>query len=999
MSGRSVDVDEANRQLLELDKGLRATDLGEQCEAIVGVARVLEKYPLPVIVNSALLKLADEFRSKNNLIRGHVAGVLSQCSAQLNRVINVDELVMRIFIVSHSNDSVARSLALTALGALALIAKDKKTVHNAVLNALSATDEIEVDAAIGAAARFCSVSSEFASALCTRIGPMCRGHDTPPLVKLRLLQLLALMHHSAQLCKEARETLVELLVVAPTRPFTAAILSTLTRLVLASQDGLSEQVGLLIQFVQIDPRDAVRCAALDGLALLAQQIPYDEAMWASEGCLDALTELVSDASPSVAVRAVVVLRALARPRWPLCAAFHALLASSNPSKQTEAAAMQMDTDSASARAVVSTSPDGSDDSKLAALVALLFRIVAPASPEQSPLAPHPPFELIVVVIELLTNILVSVLPGVSGHSHEQTWPQATLRALFLHVAARVSQPAQASRLKRLLKCSVDLCTTYPLQLVSTSLQLALFLAPHASPANLSLLLQACTATLKVRHARATTAQMHAFLRDALANGSAAAHFYGLARLLLISSSAWQFDTSSEVRSDITATILQHLPEDSSANMWPFYVLAKAALQNGHFELSSALLPRLLERTASEHTALWISGLLELSASESLIANASSLPDTGSSQTQQLSQALASLRQAAAKFTAASSPKFSWSLQLQLLQLRITHVEIFSSIASLLRRTQLCVEAEKLSASVAHSVVATQTALVNLENAYERLCRTAIDMDAQSLSIISTQTALCAILRQALGSLQASGGCETDMETNQPPSRDSTEVYSIVDSAVAQLPAATDSLGERLEAVTEIFRRYALGARVPILPVFFASQKLTRIEMTVSPSPSPTESTVTTKQSDLLLRVEGVVQQHVSAPHQIRHLVVTFTCTSIEGDGEAAMPLLPFRAADELVTTLRNAQDPLISNTSFDNPIALLSARTSVLRTAYEATPSTQDGYFAVTIPVRYTQLARLSTSAGAQCTRHVSIDIVARDADDVTWDVGLRSAFLLKFEL
>lgn len=53
---------DANSVLTELDKGLRSTKIGEQCEAIVRFPKLFEKYPFPILINSSFLKLADFFR-------------------------------------------------------------------------------------------------------------------------------------------------------------------------------------------------------------------------------------------------------------------------------------------------------------------------------------------------------------------------------------------------------------------------------------------------------------------------------------------------------------------------------------------------------------------------------------------------------------------------------------------------------------------------------------------------------------------------------------------------------------------------------------------------------------------------------------------------------------------------------------------------------------------------------------------------------------------------
>ncbi|KAL3197580.1 hypothetical protein MRX96_044848 [Rhipicephalus microplus] len=58
---------DANSALTELDKGLRSGRLGEQCETIVRFPRLFEKYPFPILINSACLKLAEVFRGGQQL--------------------------------------------------------------------------------------------------------------------------------------------------------------------------------------------------------------------------------------------------------------------------------------------------------------------------------------------------------------------------------------------------------------------------------------------------------------------------------------------------------------------------------------------------------------------------------------------------------------------------------------------------------------------------------------------------------------------------------------------------------------------------------------------------------------------------------------------------------------------------------------------------------------------------------------------------------------------
>lgn len=59
------------------------------------------------------------FLCRNNFLRVWVLRVCQQSEKHLDKILNVDEFVKRIFQVMHSNDPVARALTLRTLGAVA----------------------------------------------------------------------------------------------------------------------------------------------------------------------------------------------------------------------------------------------------------------------------------------------------------------------------------------------------------------------------------------------------------------------------------------------------------------------------------------------------------------------------------------------------------------------------------------------------------------------------------------------------------------------------------------------------------------------------------------------------------------------------------------------------------------------------------------------------------------------------------------------------------------
>ncbi|CAB1340469.1 unnamed protein product [Coregonus sp. 'balchen'] len=243
---------DANSALMELDKGLRSGKLGEQCEAVVLFPKLFQKYPFPILINSAFLKLADIFRLGNNFLRLCVLKVTQQSEKHLEKILNVDEFVKRVFSVIHSNDPVARAITLRMLGSLATIIPERKNAHHSVHQSLDSHDNVEVEAAIFASACFSAQSKDFAAGICNKISEMIQGLDTPVDLKLKLIPMLQHMHHNASLASSSRELLQQLVTSYPSTPM----------------------LQLLLQYLKDDPRKAVKRLAIQDLKLLAKKAPH-----------------------------------------------------------------------------------------------------------------------------------------------------------------------------------------------------------------------------------------------------------------------------------------------------------------------------------------------------------------------------------------------------------------------------------------------------------------------------------------------------------------------------------------------------------------------------------------------------------------------------------------------------------------------------------------------------------------------------------------------------
>ncbi|KAL1464671.1 hypothetical protein WDU94_004298 [Cyamophila willieti] len=238
---------DANSALAELEKGLRSSKIGEQCEAIVRFPTLFEKYPFPILINSSFLKLADVFRGGNNFLRFWILRVCQQSEKHLDKILNIDEFVKRIFAVIHSNDPIARALSLKVLGSVAGIIPGHAQIHHSVRSSLDSNNMVEVEAAIYAAIQFAAVSKTFAVSMCNKMSTMIQGLSTPVNMKLQLIPVLQHMHHDTTTAAMVRILCTQLLNNYPAaRDFTLVILNTLTELSLATLVDIPSQVSLVL---------------------------------------------------------------------------------------------------------------------------------------------------------------------------------------------------------------------------------------------------------------------------------------------------------------------------------------------------------------------------------------------------------------------------------------------------------------------------------------------------------------------------------------------------------------------------------------------------------------------------------------------------------------------------------------------------------------------------------------------------------------------------------
>ncbi|XP_061713902.1 integrator complex subunit 7 [Cydia pomonella] len=296
---------DANSALTELDKGLRSGKVGEQCEAIVRFPRLFEKYPFPILINSSFLKLADVFRMGNNFLRLWVLRVCQQSEKHLDKILNVDEFLRRVFSVLHSNDPVARALALRTLGAVAGIIPERQNVHHAIRRGLDSHDNVEVEAAIYATTRFAAHSNAFAVAMCNKLSDMVECESTGAERRAKLVRALRTVHGGAVRAGGVLKLLRSLLERFPSSSSVRAAISALTAIAHDTVVHVPDQVELLLSIATNDARSSVRRAALLGLKTLAQHA----ALWPAAS-VQALVRTAADADPKHTMLCLEVMQIL-----------------------------------------------------------------------------------------------------------------------------------------------------------------------------------------------------------------------------------------------------------------------------------------------------------------------------------------------------------------------------------------------------------------------------------------------------------------------------------------------------------------------------------------------------------------------------------------------------------------------------------------------------------------------------------------------------------------
>uniref|UniRef100_A0A8D0CIW1 Integrator complex subunit 7 n=1 Tax=Scleropages formosus TaxID=113540 RepID=A0A8D0CIW1_SCLFO len=825
---------DANSALMELDKGLRSGKLGEQCEAVVLFPKLFQKYPFPILINSAFLKLADVFRLGNNFLRFCVLKVTQQSEKHLEKILNVDEFVKRIFSVIHSNDPVARAITLRMLGSMASIIPERKNAHHSIRQSLDSHDNVEVEAAIFAAASFSAQSKDFAAGICNKISEMIQGLDTPVDLKLKLIPMLQHMHHDASLASNSRQLLQQLVTSYPSTQMVIVTLHTFTQLATSSLIDIPKQIQLLLHYLREDPRKAVKRLSIQDLKLLAKKAPH---LWTKENtqvphlttlCDCALTipynslklgmlSVLSTLSGTIAIKQYFSPGAGSTP---------------TPSRPTD---------------LVRLAQECCYHSNLA-------------------VAAHG--------VTVLSNIAISGLEKDSLQLEQDT--VLGVESLLVLCSQDDGTSAQAT-LKTALACLAKLLKSQP----------------HLSQAAVEFLLCQLhsardSARVLMCHALAAIAMQQPVLGEGMLGdlldlykvaGTSASDkqqelLVSLATVIFVSSQA---SLSAEVKT----VIKQEL--ENVANCWTVYRIARQASRMGCHQLSSELYQSLRTRVASEHFYFWLNSLKEFSQAEQCLSGLANGDYSGAMGA--IADALRSYQKGIASLTAASTPLSPLAFQCEYVKLRIDMLQALSQLictCNSLKTSPPPAIATTIALASGNELqrcgrISTQMRLSmdefrNLATRYADLYQSSFDADSATLRNVelypskhNNSIAIFLLLSfqeySTLGQMQAESEYERRM-------------MSVFNHVLEEV----ETLSRKHPPVSYLHTRCLCDAVIALLKVplsferyFFQKLQSTSIKLALSPSPrSPTEPIAVQNNQQLTLKVEGVVQ-HGSAPGLFRKI--------------------------------------------------------------------------------------------------------------------------------
>lgn len=844
---------DANSALIELDKGLRSSRVGEQCEAIVRFPRLIEKYPFPILINSSFLKLADVFRLGNNFLRLWVLRVCQQTEKHIDKILNIDEFVRRIYSVIHSNDPVARGLTLRTLGSVARIIPERGQVHHSIRTSLDSHNAVEVESAIYAAAQFAAQSKSFAVSMCSKISNMIRGISTDVVMKLELIPILKHMHHDTTTATMVRTLCTDLLEKYPAQDFVLVTLKTLNQLALSILVDVPKQIELLLKYLSEDKRPLVCKCAISGL----YQIAKEGAHFWSEQTINHLVSFCEDLNVHNNLKADAINVFVPLTKSPAICQFHYSI---------DSPLMKMCIAESSS---LHQSVAGNAVKVLTNIACYCF--------EEDILSENDANTLKVCILSYLLSVL--------SYGHQQDDNLEKLSYEEQHLIQNIlksnnvdepmdvdksqeSYEKTSSYLRDGLRSSVMLCKANK-NLIPDFVSLVVKpLQQDGSELN-PLLCEAIAAFGGILPGTLLPF-LPIFIKrlvDLIKNKNPESVSTTILLCTVIFQSIAGYDEHDEVKRVINEVI-------KNTDLWSNYKIGRAAVRYGHFNISSRIFGSLNNRVGSEQMHFWLAALETISTAESQLA--SSNP---SKLLSNLGQSISTYYRAIAALKAAS---LMLIFQTEYTRLRCELLQCFMRLLSTCN--SFCTTPPPAIASAI--VQATRDEMQSYghitnqlrkrakefkgcADLYWRLYQSAFDADPNTLYHLQLLQHLCLLMAHNIESVAVPNKCESPVLDSELEKEGSLEIQLIV-KCRQELLEIMSSVKEKAithKHIQSLKKQASLLVTTPMCfpRFFFQTLQSTTITLAVSPQPRVNGEPITVNMgSNFVVKVEGVVQHGTKA---------------------------------------------------------------------------------------------------------------------------------------
>lgn len=839
---------DANSALIELDKGLRSSRVGEQCEAIVRFPRLIEKYPFPILINSSFLKLADVFRLGNNFLRLWVLRVCQQTEKHIDKILNIDEFVRRIYSVIHSNDPVARGLTLRTLGSVARIIPERGQVHHSIRTSLDSHNAVEVESAIYAAAQFAAQSKSFAVSMCSKISNMIQGIATDVVMKLQLIPILKHMHHDTTTATMVRTLCTDLLEKYPAQDFVLVTLRTLNQLALSILVDVPKQIELLLKFLSEDKRPLVCKCAISGL----YQIAKEGAHFWSEQTVNNLVGFCESLNIDNNLKADAINVFVPLTKSPAICQFH---------YSTNSPLMSMCIAESSS---LHQSVAGNAVKVLTNIACYCF--------EEELLSKNDADKLKVCIQSYLLSVLST------GHQQNDDFKnlsmeeQNVIRNILK--SDEIDEPMDvdntsindekvSSYLRDGLRSSVMLCkgnknlipdfvslVVKPLQTNGSELNPLIYEAIAAFGGILPGTLQPFLPVLVKQ----------------LANLNTNRNPESVPTIILLCTVIFQAIAGYDEQDDVKRVINDVI---KNTDLWSNYKIGRAAVRYGHFNISSKIFGSLNNRVGSEQMHFWLAALETISIAESQLT-----PSNSSKLLSNLGQSISTYYRAIAALKAAS---LMLIFQTEYTRLRCELLQCFMRLLSTCN--SFCtIPPPAIASAIVQATRDEMQSYGHITNQlrkrakefkgcadlYWRLYQSAFDADPNTLYHLQLLQHLCLLMAYNIESVAVPNKCECPVLDSELEKEGSLEIQLMVKcrQELLEIMSTVKEKAITYKHIQSLKKQASLLVTSPMCfpRYFFQTLQSTTITLAVSPQPRVNGEPITVNMgSNFVVKVEGVVQ--------------------------------------------------------------------------------------------------------------------------------------------